>query len=514
MITLNEILKCVEAIGTHDFKDINVTGIAYNSKHVTPGDIFVCIKGYITDGHNYIDNAILNGAKAVIVEDIQEDIDIPQIQVENSRNALATLGNRFYGSPSKDLKVIGITGTNGKTTTSFMTNAILENHGLKTGLIGTVVVKIGDFSQPSQLTTPESLDLHRYLSVMKSENVSHVCMEVSSSALELNRVGKVDFDIVALLNISREHIDLHGSFEKYFESKASLIRNASSNQWAILNLDCPYSASLVNETKANVLTFGIKNTNGHLICKNIDLSTGRAKFTVEISRCFKVGDYRFEPMEFNIELYTPGYHSIYNAMVAIMAGLLSGVSISTIQETLLSFGGVERRFEIIYEDDFKIIDDHFANTGNINVTLRTLQMMDYKKLKLIYAIRGGRGPTVNRENAETIVEWAPKLGLTEIIATLSKSHVQSKDIVTEEEVEVFKQVMKDAGIKVHLHEELGDAISYGLANVENESVIILAGCQGMDYGAQIALRELGKLRPNIDKKLLFKPLDKRVAGIE
>jgi UDP-N-acetylmuramoyl-L-alanyl-D-glutamate--2,6-diaminopimelate ligase len=106
------------------------------------------------------------------------------------------------------------------------------------------------------------------------------------------------------------------------------------------------------------------------------------------------------------------------------------------------------------------------------------------------------------------------LGLTEIIATLSKSHVQSKDIVTEEEVEVFKQVMKDAGIKVHLHEELGDAISYGLANVENESVIILAGCQGMDYGAQIALRELGKLRPNIDKKLLFKPLDKRVAGIE
>jgi UDP-N-acetylmuramoyl-L-alanyl-D-glutamate--2,6-diaminopimelate ligase len=355
-------------------------------------------------------------------------------------------------------------------------------------------------SIPAELTTPESLDLQNYLNQMVEKNVSHVCMEVSSAALETYRVETVDYDIVTLNNVSREHIDSHGSFEQYFEAKSSLIRNASERSIAVLNLDDPYSASLVNQTKAKVITFGVNSKEGHIHCKNLDLTTGRAKFTVEILKAFKANGAEYIPGEFDIELSVPGLHSVYNSMVAITVALLSGVAVSTIQHTLKNFAGVERRFEFIYEEDIKIIDDHFANTGNINVTLQTLKYMDYKKLHIVYAIRGERGPTVNQENAEAIVEWAAKLGLNEIIATKSISHVTAKDKVTDEEQRVFEEVMAEARIQVDLYDELPDAIARALNKAEEGDLVLLAGCQGMDHGAEIALqllREKNELRIEI-----------------
>lgn len=513
MVKLEELLQAIEVRQAFNDKDLYIKGIAYHSQKVTEGHLFVCIRGYKTDGHKYLSQAVEKGAVAAIVEEYQEGVDVPQYLVDNGRMALAQLGAHFYGHPSEKMKMIGITATNGKTTTTYMTNAILEKDGIKTGLIGTVSIKIDDSLIPSVLTTPESLDLQNYLKQMVDRKVSHVCMEVSSAALEAHRVEGVDFDIVTFNNISREHIDAHGSFEKYVAAKSSLIRNASEKAVAVLNLDDSYSAALVNETKAQVITFGVESKEGHLYCKNLDLSTGRARFTVEILKPFKVNDLEYVPSQFDIELAVPGLHSVHNSMVAITVSLLCGVPISTIQDTLKTFAGVERRFEFIYEDDFKIIDDHFANTGNINVTLQTLNYMKYKKLHLVYAIRGDRGPTVNQENAEAIVEWASKLGLDEIIATKSISHVTAKDKVTDEEERVFLEVMSEAGIKVNLYEELPDAISHSLANVEPDDLILLAGCQGMDYGAEIALQQLSKIKVDIPKGKLFFPLSTRVAGI-
>ncbi|REJ09953.1 Mur ligase family protein [Halobacillus trueperi] len=514
MAKLKELLSFINILESWNDRDLDIRGLAYNSRNVEQGDVFVCIKGFKTDGHRYVAEAVKKGAAAIVVEDYQSGWeDLPQYQVKDSRRALAALSDAFYNHPSNAMKTIGITATNGKTSTSFMTDAILEEHGLKTGLIGTVVVKFGDYSEPTKLTTPESLDLHHYFAQMRDQDVSHVTMEVSSSALDLSRVGSVDFDIVTLNNISREHIDLHGSFEEYFNSKASLIRNAGEDKWAILNLDDSYSASLIDETKANVLTFSVETGDGDLVCKDLDLSTGRAKFNVEIRKPFTVEGKTYEPQEFPIELSTPGYHSVYNSMVAITVGLLNKVPIPTIQAGLKAFGGVERRFEMVFEDDIKILDDHFANYGNINVTLNTLQQMEYSNLKLVYAIRGSRGITVNRENAKAIVEWAPKLGLTEVIATLSHSHVDEKDRVTEEELRVFQEMMEEAGIHVDLYKELDDAIHHALSEAEKDDVVLLAGCQGMDPGAKIALEQLNKKRPEMDEEKLFKPLKNRVAGI-
>ncbi len=513
MMRAYELLKAVDVLETLNGKDVEVKGIAYHSGQVKPGDIFVCIKGYKTDGHKYIPAAIKNGAVAVVVEELQPTLNIPQFRVADSRKALAALSDVYYNQPSQAMNIIGISATNGKTSTAFMTNTILEKHGLKTGLIGTVMVKFGNYIEPSILTTPESLDLQRYFSQMRKQGVSHVVMEVSSSALELKRVANVDFDIVTLNNINREHIDLHGSFERYYQVKSSLIRDAKARAWAILNLDEPYSKALIDKTKAQVLTYGIKDKTGDITIKDLDLSTGRGRFTVVIQKPIRSKEVEYKPQEFPINLSVSGYHSVYNSLVAISIGLLSGVPISTIQEAINSFKGVERRFQIIYDKGFKIIDDHFANPGNINVTLETLSMMDYNKLHLVYAIRGNRGVTTNRENAETIVKWAKKLNIKEIIATLSRSHVTEKDRVTPEEVEVFMEVMEEKGIKVHLYDELRDAISYGLSKAAKGDIVLLAGCQGMDYGAKVALEELYKLRPNIDRKELFKALEDRIAGI-
>lgn len=514
MIKLSRLLEAIEPLESWNDADILINKLAYHSAKVTSGDLFVCIKGYKTDGHLYIDQAIENGAVAVIVEDYQKDIELPQYRVADSRQALAALADLYYNHPSQDLKMIGITATNGKTTTAFMTNAILEANGLKTGLIGTVMVKYGDYSEPSILTTPESLDLHQHLYNMTKQGISHTVMEVSSSGLELSRVGSVDFDVVTLNNISREHIDLHGSFDDYYNKKASLIRNAKPSAWAILNLDDPMSAQLVEQTRANVLTYGVNNDSGHLNLTRLDLSTGRASFAVEIRKPFTVGDINYKETEFDVELSIPGYHSVYNSMAAIGIGLVCGIPIPNIVKGLRAFEGVERRFEFLYEDDFKVIDDHFANVGNINVTLETLNFMDYNKLNLVYAIRGGRGTITNMENAEAIAKWAPKLGLREITASLSKSHVAQKDKVTRQELDVFLEVMDRAGIKVRLFDELPDAIYDSLERVEPGDVLMLAGCQGMDFGGQIALELLWRKRPQLDKEKLFEPLKDRVAGID
>ncbi len=489
MVSLKELLASIMTMDSIGNADVPVSGVAYHSQKVKAGDVFVCVTGYKTDGHQYLAGAAKRGAVAAIVERFQDGIDIPQIRVENSRIALARLGAAFYGRPADKLKMIGITATNGKTTTSYMANAVLEAHGLKTGLIGTVVIKIDDEKIPAELTTPESLDLQAYLAKMVERGVTHACMEVSSAALETHRVEQVDYDIVTLNNVSREHIDFHDSFEGYFKAKSSLIRNAGAHAAAILNLDDEYSASLVDQTKAQVITFGVKSRDGHIHCKDLDLSTGRAKFKLEILKPFSANGVDFAPGEFDVALGVPGLHSVYNSIVAIIIGLLCGVPVETIQRALLEFKGVERRFEFVHEGDFIIMDDHFANPGNINVTLETLRFMDYERLQLVYAIRGDRGPTVNRENAEAIVSWLSRLELDEITATKSVSHVTSKDKVSDEEERVFMETMAAANVKVNLYEELPDAIAHALNRVQKGDLILLAGCQGMDPGAEIA-REL------------------------
>jgi UDP-N-acetylmuramoyl-L-alanyl-D-glutamate--2,6-diaminopimelate ligase len=509
---LNELFKNIEVIDQINGDIDEVEGIAYHSKKVDKNNLFVCIKGYKTDGHKYLAQAVNQGAIAAIVESFVEEVNIPQYKVRDSRLALAAVASEFYEHPSKDLKVTGITATNGKTTTAYMLNSILEEEA-KTGVIGTVGVKIGDDITLAILTTPQSLDLQKDLYDMKKADCEYVSMEVSSSAQELKRAEFVDYDVVTLNNISREHIDNHGSFENYFFHKSKLIREAKEDIYAVLNLDDSYSKSLINKTKANVITYGIEDKSGHLTIGDIDMSTGFPQFEVEILKDIEGYQQVIKPQKFMVNLNVSGYHSIYNSIVAISVALIYGISIEQIQKGLAAFTGIERRFEMIYNEDFMVIDDHFANPGNIDVTLKTLNFMTYNKLHMVYALRGSRGVTTTEENANMMVKWIKKLNIDKIYVSLSVNHVSDKDKVTEDELEIFTKIMNENNIKIELYDDLDESIDKVLDDIQKSDLLLLAGCQGMDYGCNILLNKLAERKPELDQKKLFKPLETRVAGL-
>ena len=516
-----EILKALQDLTVESTEEIQerinkitIKGISYHSGKIKPGEAFVCIKGYETDGHKYLKDAVKKGAVLAIVEDHQEEVDVPQISVKDSRVALAKLGAAFYQHPSRNLRMIGITATNGKTTTSFMVHKILQDAKMDAGIIGTVMVQYRDKKIPALLTTPESLDLQGHFADMIKEGISHVTMEVSSSAQELSRVVDVDFDIVSMNNISKDHIDNHGSFERYFEVKSRLITWAKPESTVILNLDCPYSKSLITETKGNVVTFGIDDTTGDFTIEDLDLSTGRGYFNLVIPREINLRGKTVKKGKVKVALSVPGYHSVYNSIVAAIIGLAVGVSPEAVAKSLQGFKGVERRFEFIYEKDFTIVDDHFANPGNIEMTLETLEKMDYRRLHILYAIRGRRGAVVNRENADALVKWVPKLKTETFFATEGKGYVMEKDRVTEEERRIFDEVTKEAGMDVTVYPTLQESIDAVLARAKKDDVILLAGCQGMDFGGKLILEALAVGKGEEEQKEILKPLEHRVAGIE
>lgn len=509
----NNLLEAIEIIAKRSGNKKPITGISYHSGRVKEGDLFVCIKGYKTDGHLYLKEAARKGAAASVVEDFVTQVNIPQHKVADSRLALAKLASAYYGHPSEKFKLVGVTATNGKTSTTYMINSIFEEEGLTTGMLGTVIVKIGDKIVPAVLTTPESLDLQGYFKEMADQKVSHAAMEVSSSGLELKRVACTNFSSIVVNNISREHIDLHGSFENYFNAKASLALSAKPESWAVFNLDCPHTAPLARLTKAKTLTYGLNNRDAHCLVSDLDLRSGRANFKVELTSKGPAELFSAQPKNFNVKLSVLGLHSVYNAMAAILTGLVYKIPAATMTRALKNFKGVERRFELIFEDEYKVIDDHFANSGNIDVTLNTLQMMDYRQAHLVYAIRGSRGVTVNQENAEAIARWAGTLNLKKIYATKSSGHVGEKDVVRPEEEEIYRKVLREAGVATQVFEELPEAIATGLAQTAKGDILLLAGCQGMDYGASVCLKQIAALHPDLPPEKVFAALKNRVAGL-
>lgn len=509
---LLEGIPVLEIRGDYD-ENIEINSVTNDSRKIVEGSLFVAIKGYLQDGHEYIESAENKGAKAVLVTEFRENINIPQIKVENVREILSKTSARVMDCPTKSLRMIGITATNGKTTTSYMLDHIYKNAGFKTGLIGSVVIKAGDEFVHSNLTTPESCDLQVIFKKMLDKKLDKVVMEVSSSALELFRVNDVDFDIVAFNNFSREHIDQHGSLEKYYEAKSSLVRNAKAGAYAVLNMDDEATYRLRTETKATAISYSTKDDMADIYCSDLDLSSGRGRFMVNIRKDIIGLESVIEKGEYPVELKVPGYHSVVNFLSAMTIALLDGVPIREIILAMENFGGVERRFQYIYDDEYIIIDDHFANMSNINMTLESLVKLDYRKLHLVYAIRGNRGTTVNRENIITLLGWKDKLHMDEIIGTKSVEFVTDKDRVLDEEMDVFYEELGKSDLKVTVIDELSGAIRYALDKAESGDVVVLAGSQGMDYGARVALEYIYEKHPEKDKERLFAPLMDRVSDM-
>lgn len=506
--------KLLDAIEIKDRKgaiDANhsVDGISNDSREIGEGDIFVAMKGVLADGHDYIQKAKEKGAALAVVDHFTED-DIPQILVDNPRMALADLACTFYNHPSKEMKVFGVTATNGKTSTAYMIRDLFKEAGYEVGVVGTVEVQYKDVSIPSILTTPESIHLQKHLRDMADAGVDVVVMEVSSSAQELYRSRGIDYDIVSFNNISVEHLEQHGTFENYFHYKSRLIRHAEEKTAVILNIDAPLIEGLVEKTKGDVFTAGIEK-DASIGIDAIDLSSGFAKFNYVVRQGHHTDYWSLEPTVLPIQLKVAGYHSVLNAMIAITYGLLEGIEGEVIQKAMENFSGVERRFELIYNKEYMILDDHFANEKNIAVTLETLCHMEYKNLHLLYAIRGGRGAELNRDNALEMVKWMHKLPLKTFVATRSEEVVTKKDVVSESELAAFKEVMADAGYDVPVVDDLKSAIDKVWGEVGEGDVFLLAGCQGMDHGAKYVWESLAEKATGDQRSDWMKKIENRIC---
>lgn len=521
IMNLIDLLKSVEIDSIRpnqletELNEIIIKKITYHSKKVEADTLFVCIKGHQTDGHNYAKHAVSQGATVIIVEQFIEDLDVIQIKVPNSREALAVLSCNFFDHPSKSMSLFGVTATNGKTTITYMTEEIFKAYQLKSGIIGTIVIKIDKEIEMSRLTTPESYDLQQYFAKMRDQEITHVSMEVSSSALELKRVYHTDFDVVAFTNISPEHIQLHDSFEAYFDAKASLIRTASKMSTAILNLDEQLLIPLAEETAAQVVTFGIENKSGTITVSDIRFSSGMPSFKVTIQEPFNtLSGERIEPTSFDLELSIPGYHSIYNALTALVTGLVNDIPLEYVQRGIKNFRGVERRFQILYDKEFKVIDDLLLNQNNIDSCMETINHLDYNELHLVHALRGSNGPAHSTEIAESLAKWFHELKIPKIILTTASSHVAKKDAVTDEELAAFLKVMKQSNIEVTFSTELDDALRFGVERLNEEDVLLISGAHSMDQGARKTLELLKDIYPTVDYEAIDQVLENKFIGID
>lgn len=506
---LSQVLTILEVKGNIP-PNISISNISHHSGKIKENGLFVAIPGLITDGHKYIPKAIENGAVLAIVEKFTDD-KIPQVKVENTRIALAQLANKFYDYPSNKMKIIGITATNGKTTTSFMLTEVLKQAGYNVGIIGTVEIKYGNTIIPSELTTPESIDLQKYLYQMEKESVDIVIMEVSSSAQELYRNYGINYDIVSFHNISEEHIEQHGTYEKYFESKSKLILEASKDTAVILNNDFPELTNLAQNTHGEVFTISSINENlTDLFLSELDLSSGKGKFLCNIQEK-AYPKWSLNNEKFSVELGVAGYSSVINSLVAIVISKLLKVDNQVIIDALKAFLGVERRFEMIYDNNFKVLDDHFANLKNIEITMSTLEQMSFNKLHIIYAIRGNRGVNLNYSNAKELIHWIHKLEPENVIISKSTDTTTDKDYVSAEEEKYCKKAFVENKIEYNLRETLEESVNEIMPKLKQGDVLLLAGCQGMDKGARFVWDYLLKNGPTEIKPEILNRIANRVC---
>ncbi|NLY10370.1 MAG: UDP-N-acetylmuramoyl-L-alanyl-D-glutamate--2,6-diaminopimelate ligase [Firmicutes bacterium] len=365
-------------------ENVSVNGIAYDSRSVSPGNVFVAIRGYKHDGHHFIPQAIANGAIAVISDHLVMDLNVPQVICEDTRLALALISAKFYHFPANKMRIIGITGTNGKTTTTYLIKAILERAGFKVGLVGTIRNLIGSEVVPAKRTTPESLELQQLLAEMYNNGVQYVVMEVSSHALELKRTEGIEFDNVIFTNLTQDHLDFHQSIEEYFNAKAKLFATLKhngykKNKFCVINIDDRYGQKLTALSTAPVASYGI-NTNSDFQARNIDITPQGVSY------------YLTTPSENSfINLQLTGMFNVYNSLAAIAACSMEGIDLITIQAALEKITGVDGRFELVHGgQDFTVIVDYAHTPDSLENILKTSRTVSNGRLIAVCGAGGDR----------------------------------------------------------------------------------------------------------------------------
>lgn len=444
-------------------EEIEIKNIYNDSRKVTSGGLFFCICGANSDGHSYIDDVVAKGATCIVVEkDVEPIENVLIIKTNDTRYAMGMISSNFYGNPSRKLTVIGITGTKGKTTTTYMIQEMLIAAGHKTGLIGTIEILDGKQVIPASHTTPESIVLHEKLKDMVDNGLDSVVMEVSSQGLMLSRVAGVEFDYAIFSNLSKDHIgpNEHSSFEEYAMWKSRLFTMCKVG---IFNGDDPHVDTMTKDASCKIIRYGMHGDYEYLAgAHELYNQNGHLGITYDLSgvRCGK------------IQVNLPGNFSIYNSLAAIAVANEMQVPFEKIQDILTKIR-VKGRVELIpISDQFTIIIDYAHNAMSLESILDTLREYHPKRLVCLFGCGGNRSKDRRYEMGEVSGNMAD---LT-IITSDNPRFEEPKDIIED----IKFGMAKTSGSYVEI-ENRKEAIRYAIMNAEEGDVIVLAGKGHEDY---------------------------------
>jgi UDP-N-acetylmuramoyl-L-alanyl-D-glutamate--2,6-diaminopimelate ligase len=438
-------------------RDIEVSSLAYDNRVVTPGTIFFCVPGFTRDGHDFAPDAIARGAVALVVQR-PLNLGVPELQVDDVRAAMAPVAARFYGDPTATLRVVGVTGTNGKTTTAFLVRAVLEGGGIQTGLLGTVKSVIGGAEHPVERTTPEAIDLQHTFRTMLGSGDAACAMEVSSHALELRRADAIHFAAAIFTNISRDHLDFHPSMEDYFLAKRRLFVG-SPPACAVINVDDDHGARLAAELERPV-TFALERDATY---RASDVQTGLegSRFTVH-----GPGD--------AVQLSSPlrGTFNVYNVLGAFVAARSLGVPADRAAAAIETAGQVPGRFQTIDEGQpFAVLVDYAHTPDSLENVLRAARALTDGRLHVVFGAGGdrdrGKRPMMGR-----------------IAAELADRVIVTSDNPRSERPEaIIEQILAGTGPAVEHLVDRREAIAAAIAAAGTGDVVVIAG-KGHEQGQE------------------------------
>ena len=379
-MNVKELFANIPVLEMHADPDLEIAAVRYDSRKVTPGDLFIAIRGYATDGHKYIPSAVEKGAALVVAEEVPP-LPVPYILVKDARRTLAMLGAAWYGHPEKSLRIVGVTGTNGKTTTTTLLKKIIEDcTGDTVGLIGTNQNMIGQAVLEADRTTPESFELYALLADMRDAGCRWLVMEVSSHALYLDRVWGLHFDTAVFTNLSRDHLDFHKTMENYRDAKAVLFTRCDH---AVINIDDPAGETMLAQGAPHVLTYSADRNDADLAAKNIRLEPRGVRFEalMEAAIC-------------RIQLHIPGKFSVYNALAAVGCGISLGFSLDKIADSLYDAVGVKGRAEVVpVPADYTVLIDYAHSPDSMENILRTVRGFCKGRIIGLFGCGGDRDRT-------------------------------------------------------------------------------------------------------------------------
>lgn len=449
---LSDLLKDVEIKESSGNIGVRVSGVKINSREVKPGDVFVCIAGFQTDGHSYVEDALSRGAVAIVAQHEIEDTAATTVIVEDTRGAVSKMAAAFYDYPFRKFRLIGVTGTNGKTTTTYLIKSILESCGEKVGLIGTNQNMIGETVIPAHRTTPDSIELMELFAKMADEGVNTVVMEVSSHSLALERVAACEFDIGAYTNITQDHLDFHKTMENYIAAKAILFGMCKIG---VLNRDDDSYEKMLAACSGETVCYGVDCADG-VSASEIEYGMSGVEFTLS-----------YKGKKEHISLAIPGRFSVYNALTAASCCIAAGVSLEKIAAGLRAAHGVKGRIEVVKTDtDYTVIIDYAHTPDGLLNILNTIRGFAKGRIVTLFGCGGDRDKTKR-----------PKMG--KIAGELSDFCIVTSDNPrTENPSAIIDDILvgiSQTDCAYVVIENRFDAIEFALDNAKPNDIILLAG---------------------------------------